>query len=150
MPDISSGAVVARAALILALWALCAPAQAMQCGPYLARYLQNYDGDTVTLQILIWPDLRKLENVRLRGVDAPEIRGGCEREKRKAREAREFVRNTLNGKALTVVVHGFDKYGRALGDVRVGDLNIAQALIDNDLARSYDGGPRLSWCGTEG
>ena len=127
-----------------------APCQAMTWGPYLARYVRAYDGDTVTLQILIWPDLRKMESVRIKGIDAPEIRGECDRERDMAIEARDRVRELLDGTLVSVTVYGFDKYGRALGDIRAGDKDVGQTLLDEGLARAYDGGARLGWCGVEG
>lgn len=47
--------------------------------------------------------------------------------------------------SLSEVSH--DKFGRVLGVVTVGGINIAEYLIDNGLALPYDGGQRkeLDW-----
>ncbi len=139
-------AALARAAG-LALCLMAAPALALEWGPYLARYVKNYDGDTITFDILIYPDLQKRDQVRLRGVDTPEIRGQCDRERRKAIEARDFVRAAVAEAPAHVVIHGFGKYGRPLVDVQVAGGDLGAMLLAAGLAREYTGGPRLGWCG---
>lgn len=139
---------MAKTLLILAvLWA--APVHAIEWGPYVASYVRAYDGDTVTLKILIWPDLNKVATVRLRGIDAPEIRGECDREKRRAWAARDFVRDALGeASSVFVTIHGFDKYGRALADIDINGEDLAGQVVEAGHAREYDGGVRLGWCGS--
>ena len=36
------------------------------------------DGDTLTVEAALWPDLVWTGNARVQGVDAPQIRGECE------------------------------------------------------------------------
>lgn len=42
---------------------------------------EAYDGDTLTVEASLWPDLVWTGNVRVLGVDTPEIRGECDQEK---------------------------------------------------------------------
>lgn len=121
-------------------------AQSAQWGPYPAQYVRAYDGDTVTLRITIWPALTKVESVRLAGIDTPEIRGDCDSEKRRAREARDFVRERLTDAELRVTISEIGKYGRAVGRITVDGEDLGQMLLDRGHARPYDGGQRLSWC----
>jgi micrococcal nuclease len=136
---------------------LVLPAQAQECEPsvamgpnvYAARYLDNYDGDTVRLSVTVWPNLHQAANVRLVGVDTPEIRGECDREKERAQSAKEFVRATLDGQELIIIIHGSDKYGRPLVTLLVSGHELSDMIIAAGMGREYDGGARLSWCGPE-
>jgi endonuclease YncB( thermonuclease family) len=39
-----------------------------------------------------------------------------------------------------------DKYGREVRDVQVGGRDVAEIMIGESLARSYEGGTRQPWC----
>lgn len=94
-----------------------------------------YDGDTVTA------------TYRLAGVDTPELRGACEREKRLAMEARDFTRAWLSDwRGVTVETQGLDKYGRVLATMRRGGADLGDALVAAGLARRWTG-RREGWCG---
>lgn len=68
------------------------------------------DGDTFRVQID-----RKLQKIRLHGIDAPEI--GQEF----GTEARDFVRELTSGQTLNVERIGSDRYGRDVAIVRLPD-----------------------------
>ncbi len=57
-------------------------------GPIQAEVLRVIDGDTIEVRAKIWLDQYIETNVRLAGLDAPEMRGKCEREKALARKAK--------------------------------------------------------------
>ncbi len=80
-------------ALILTLIPLSAWAEPIFTGPVAAKVIKVYDGDTFTVEAYPWPGITANTSVRVDGVDTPEIRGQCEAEKRKAREARDFVKD---------------------------------------------------------
>jgi endonuclease YncB( thermonuclease family) len=86
--------------------------------------------------------------VRLVGIDAPELHGACPAETALARRARDRLAQLLAGRAW-LTPQGRDRYGRLLAVVRdEAGRDVAQILIDEGLARPYDGrGPRGSWCG---
>lgn len=115
-------------------------------GPIPADYVKNYDGDTVTVRCRIWPGHVVTTDVRLAGVDTPEIRGDCPREKALARKARAFVQQTLESAeliALRDIRQG--KYaGRVVGRLVVGGEPLSELLIAARLGRPYDGGGRES------
>ena len=51
-----------------------------------------YDADTFRVTIKGWPDIfGKRIPIRIKDVDAPELRGKCDAEKRKAKAAKKFT-----------------------------------------------------------
>ncbi|KAA5803707.1 nuclease [Alkalicaulis satelles] len=73
-----------------------AVAQALP-GPVPAEVLHIVDGDTVGVRAHTWPGQYVEIRVRLRGVDAPEIRRvACEAERVKGHEATGFTRDWLS------------------------------------------------------
>lgn len=129
--------------------ALIAPVLAAETwGPYRAEYVDNYDGDTVTLRLDVYPGWYKRASIRLRGVDTPEIRGDCEAERARAVEARDRVRTLLRRVAeIEVTIHDIGKYGRPIADVVADGDDLADLLIRSGLGRRYNGGSRETWCG---
>ena len=51
------------------------------------------------------------------------------------------------GWTFTLTDSGIDKFGRVLGTVFVGDVNVGEYLIENRHALPYDGGTKveLDW-----
>ena len=112
------------------------------------RVVSVYDADTFRVSLKDWPEyLGDDISIRVRGIDAPEIRGKCESEKVKARAARDYVRQRLS-KSSTISLHNIEpgKYFRLVADVQLDGTSLAQELINQGLARSYDGGHRQGWC----
>lgn len=108
----------------------------------------NYDGDTLYIRHPgLEPELRDLK-IRVIGVDTPEIRGDCPREKDLARKAKIYVRERIDQADLIEFCNvSWDKYGERIDAVvRLDGKDLAQDIIENDLGRSYSGGTRLSWC----
>ena len=106
------------------------------------------DGDTLTVEAALWPDLVWTGNVRVQGVDAPEIRGECEHEKRWALASRNYVRKLLIDKTIILSDLEHDVYGgRVPATVHLenGDL-LSELLIAANYGRAYDGGTRGDWC----
>lgn len=112
------------------------------------EYVRNYDGDTITFNIPnLHPLIGKLINIRVRGIDTPEIRGKCYIEKDMASEARFIVEKMCrNGKNIVLKNVGRDKYFRILADVYVDGVSVADELIKSGFARPYYGGTKLGWC----
>ncbi len=108
-----------------------------------------YDGDTLSVNVPDWPPVvGQRVPVRVRGIDAPEIRGRCALEKAQARAARDLLRRMLN-EADQVTLRGVErgKYFRLVATVLADGRNVADVLIAHGLARPYEGrGPRASWC----
>jgi len=120
-------------------------------GPVAAKVVKVYDGDTFTVEAYPWPDLQARASVRVNGVDTPEIRGKCEAEKRKAIEAREFVKWLVLGETVFLQNIKYGKYaGRVVADVKLkGGSSLADKIINQGLGREYHGGRREGWCPTE-
>ena len=120
---------------------------AQDFGPYQATVVKVIDGDTLKLDVAIWPGLTQRINLRLDGIDTPEKRGSPPCEKALAKKATEFTRQFVSGGKVTVSDVKLGKYaGRALGSVAVGGKDLVQALIQAGHGRAYDGGKRGSWC----
>ncbi len=112
-------------------------------------FIKNYDGDTITVDIpglhpLIGDDI----SVRIYGIDTPEIRGKCERERRLAKQAKRVVYQILS-QAKKIVLKDVrrGKYFRIVATVKADGVNIADILIQKGLAVPYYGGRKRNvWC----
>ncbi|WP_417733137.1 thermonuclease family protein [Rosistilla oblonga] len=105
-----------------------------------------YDGDTFAVTMPGLPDDLARVSIRVRGVDAPEIKGRCEAEKRAAIDVREYTQEWL-GNGYEICRPEWGKYGgRIVADVTQGERNLAQDLIVRGLGRVYNGGIRKGWC----
>ncbi len=118
-------------------------------GPVQARVLRVIDGDTIVVRARIWLGQDIDTQVRLDGVDAPEIKGKCERERRLAVRARDLIlARSAGGMVILSEIH-YGKYaGRVVARVRPpGGGDFSTALVEAGLGRAYEGGRRESWCG---
>lgn len=108
------------------------------------RVVDVYDGDTITIVGYVKhnPDLFKF-SVRLNGIDCPEMKGKNENEKIVAKFAKQYVEDIIYDKIITLEDVSLDKYGRVLAKVIFGSRDIAQALLDKNMAVSYDGGTKI-------
>lgn len=107
-----------------------------------------YDADTFRANITGWPAIiGERIPIRLRGIDAPEIKGQCEAEKIAARKAKQFTVAALRG-AQVIELRDIQrgKYFRILARVYVDGEDLADKLIEAGLARAYEGGTRMGWC----
>jgi endonuclease YncB( thermonuclease family) len=106
--------------------------------------IKVYDGDTITIASkLPYNDSPMYRfNVRLNGIDTPEIKGKTEREKELAKIARDALHNLVFGKHVELKKVSSEKYGRILAVVYCGDLNVCEWMINNKYAVSYDGGKK--------
>ena len=114
------------------------------------HYLDNYDGDTIRVSIpMTHPILGDKINIRLAGVDTPEIRSKSNCEKDLAKKARHFVKSRLgSAKSIRLENIARGKYFRIVADVIYDGNNLAQELKEASLAVSYDGGTKAktNWC----
>ena len=106
------------------------------------------DGDTIVVRARIWLGQGVETLVRLDGVDAPELRGKCEQERRFARKARDLiVSHAAEGQVVLRDIQ-YGKYaGRVVARVQTLDgKDFSAALLKAGLGRPYNGGRRGSWC----
>jgi micrococcal nuclease len=107
-----------------------------------------YDGDTCYVLAPSLPEPLQKMSVRILGIDTPEIRGDCDKEKALAKQGR-VVANREFREAETIEFRDlkWDKYGgRILSNVYLDGQLYSQKLIDAGLARAYDGGTKKGWC----
>lgn len=114
------------------------------------KYLKNYDADTVTVQIPgVHPLLGEKISVRVRHIDAPEIKGKLPCEKEAARIAQRLVENQLKrAKRIDLKNVDRDKYFRVLADIEVDGKDLKAIVEKNHLSVAYEGGTKqkLNWC----
>src|SRR5215208_1700589 len=60
-------------------------------GTYAAEVLRVLDGDTFEARVHLWPALDITTKVRLRGIDAPEMKARCREERNLAEAARDAL-----------------------------------------------------------
>ena len=110
--------------------------------------IRTIDGDTFEARVHLWPGLDIMTRVRLRGIDAPELKAQCEKEFRMAEAASDALQNLLAEGEVTIYNIGPDKYqGRVDADVATRRTpNVSDALLAGGFARAYDGGHRSGWC----
>ncbi len=91
--------------------------------------------------------------IRVEGVDTPEIRGKCQKEKDLAYEARDLVRGLFeNAQTITLTIDDNlkevrGKYFRIVGRLIADGQDISELLIQRQFAVSYDGGTKVKeWC----
>jgi micrococcal nuclease len=136
--------------LLLPLLLLAPPAFAKSFGDYNnAIYIRNYDGDTITFNLPeLHPIIGEKISIRVNGIDTPEIRGKCEKEKYDAKQAKEMVADILKD-AEQIVLRNMErgKYFRIAADVIADGENLGDVLVEAGVAIKYDGGKKnKNWC----
>lgn len=109
--------------------------------------LKVIDGDTFDARVHLWPGLSITTRVRLRGIDAPEMKARCPEERMKAEAARDALRAVLDQGEVTIARVTLDKYGgRVLADVATYfTADVAASLLEANHARRYQS-RRAGWC----
>ena len=130
------------------IWSSSCFARDVIAGPIFADVQKVRDGDNIEVRAHIWPGQVVLVSVRLRGIDAPELRAKCANEKRMALNAKHAVEQLVGSQQVKLLAVGGGKYfGRVLARVMTHDgIDVAKHLLQEKLVRKYKGGKRLSWC----
>ena len=110
--------------------------------------LRVIDGDTFEAHVHLWPGLSATTRVRLRGIDAPELKARCTEERSRAEAAREGLRAILDQGEVGIAHVTFDKYGgRVVADASTSITpDVSAALLRAGVVRAYNGGRREGWC----
>ena len=85
------------------------------------------------------------KQVRLYGVDTPELRG---KQKLAGRKVRDFVRASILDKEVILYTHRdkSGKYGRLLADIKFDNKkDLSKLLIKKGYAKAYFGGKKEPW-----
>ena len=110
--------------------------------------VRTIDGDTFEARVHLSPDLNLTTRVRLRGIDAPELKASCSQELQMAEAATGALRALLGEGDVAIFNVGPDKFsGRVVAEVatrRTG--NVSTAMLAAGHARRYGGGHRNGWC----
>ncbi len=117
-------------------------------GPYPAAVERVVDGDTLAVRVTIWLQHDIRVAVRLRGIDAPELRGRCDGEKLRAEAATKALALLVTDRPVLLTSIEGDKYfGRVVADEATSDgKDLGALLIAGGFARAYGGGARAPWC----
>jgi micrococcal nuclease len=129
-PDVMSG-IGTSAMRGSGTFVLCARASQQTC---------VIDGDTIRYRGL---------KIRLEDIDAPEVFSPkCDSEAALGWQATRRLLELLNAGPFEVVSGGrdTDRYGRALRVIERRGRSLGETLVDEGLARRWDGA-RRSWCG---
>ncbi|WP_334487829.1 thermonuclease family protein [Bradyrhizobium algeriense] len=110
--------------------------------------IRTIDGDTFEARVHLEPGLDLNTRVRLRGIDAPELKASCPQELQLAEAATGALRSLLGQGDVAIFNIGPDKYtGRVVADVATRrTASLSTAMIASGHARSYNGGHRNGWC----
>ena len=113
------------------------------------KVIKVYDGDTITIATQLYngglvpkKEMYKF-NVRLNGIDTPEIKSSNVAEHTLAIIARDALSTLVMGKVVRLEDISYDKYGRLLSKVFLDDIDVCKWLIDNNYAVIYNGGTKI-------
>ena len=135
---------------------------------YNAKVVDVYDGDTCSIVIRLNNNWTKFK-LRALGYDTPEMKPPKDAKNRdeliniaiksrnyytsritncsvdldkhySKKEMKELLKN--NTKLVRVKSHGWDKYGRFLGEIYVDKVNINNEMVEKKYGYSYDGGTK--------
>jgi len=114
------------------------------------EYVRNYDADTITVNIPnTHPLLGKEANIRVYGIDTPEIRTKNLCEKKLAKEGKAVVEAMLKkAKTINLVNVKKGKYFRVLADVEIDGVSLSKFLLKNGYGYKYLGKTKkvINWC----
>ena len=114
------------------------------------EYLHNYDGDTVMFNIPnVHPLLGRKINIRLQGIDTPELKTSDQCEHDLAIKAKQAVAKLLSTATRIDLKNAKrDKYFRIDADIHVDNKSISVYLLEQNLGYEYHGGtkPKQNWC----
>lgn len=110
-----------------------------------AKVVRVYDGDTIfVVTVLPGSNVPHKFSVRLRGIDASEMKGGSQEEKAAALRSRDALHSLLHDRIVELRQVAYDKYGRVLAEVHpVGErVSASEWMLQRRLAVPYDGGKK--------
>jgi len=137
-----------KSTLILAGLIMVAPTATAQAreeisGPVAAEILRVVDGDTVLVEAQPWPQQKMEVYVRIRGIDAPELKSKCARIREAGLDARQALEalTARSPKIQLTHITGDKYFGRIVANIILSDgRSAADDLMLAGLVRTYDGG----------
>ena len=129
--------------LSLAFQALAAERATLRepvAGPVDAELISVIDGDTILVEAKPWPQHKVTVLVRIRGIDAPELKAKCESTRRAAARAKERLAELTHGRIRLTNISGDKYFGRVVADVSVDEGgDVGSALLARGLVLAYGG-----------
>jgi micrococcal nuclease len=113
----------------------------------LAKVLKVYDGDTITILFKYNNEYLRI-SCRIMGIDTPELRGSCDKEKELGYIARDYLSNLILNKIIKIHILDEGKYGRPIINIFLLDqeeTNINKLMISGGYAKPYYGGAKSPW-----
>lgn len=134
--------------LFISASAQAGPRQDVIAGPVNGTVIDVLDGDTVSVILQVWIGQRVETSVRFAGIDTPEMKGKCQKERDMAKAAQKEVEKILSDGKIVLSNIKLEKYaGRVLATVHSeSGVDVAKHLIAKGYARPYAGKKRQSWC----
>tara|TARA_R100001594_G_scaffold98355_1_gene132789 strand:+ start:6531 stop:6875 length:345 start_codon:yes stop_codon:yes gene_type:complete len=109
---------------------------------YKAKLDRVIDGDTVDANIDLGFDITIHKRIRLAGIDTPESRTRDLEEKKRGLASKDKLIELLGDGDFIVESKEVGKYGRVLGTLLIGDVNINETLVEEGFAVEYNGGTK--------
>jgi micrococcal nuclease len=108
------------------------------------KVVKVYDGDTITVATKFQYESSPIYRfqVRLNGIDCPEMKTHNEIEKQCAKLAKQLISEVALDKIVELRDVQLEKYGRVLAKVYCDGICLNDLLCDRHLAVSYDGGTK--------
>jgi len=108
-------------------------------GPIPAHVIRVIDGDTVLVNAYPWPMHSIRVYVRLRDIDAPELRSKCVPEREAAIKAKEALAQILNNQTISLYeISGGKYYGRVIAHISIDKNQTASnTLLKQGHAIAY-------------
>ena len=118
---------------------------------YTAEVVRVIDGDSFKARVMLAPNIFWEGTIRIKGVDTPELRGKCRKEKRFAKDAKRFTEIFLSAGKGYAQISGVrkDKYGGRFVAyaMNANEKDLTTELIKEGYAVPYKGhGKRKNWC----
>jgi len=114
------------------------------------RVCSVHDGDTVTIVYMVGNSPFKI-NLRMEGIDAPEITSKNTLEKEAGLQVRDWLKNTISEhKYWYVIPKKWDKYGgRIVGTLHykkdMDSISVNEQMLKLGIVLSYGGGKKKIW-----
>ena len=94
---------------------------------FTGKVIKITDGDTI---VVLTEDKEQIK-IRLEGIDCPESNQDF------GTKAKQATSDLCFGKQVKIIKSGEDRYGRTLGYVMVGDVNVNKELLRQGMAWHY-------------
>ncbi len=117
---------------------------------YKFEVIRVIDGDSIKVYIESFPENLRETTIRVAQIDTPELdsQAQCQQERLLAIKAKDFTNDLITkAKKVRFKPLGYEKYGRILADVSIDGKNLADALLEANLAVYYDNDHKVNpWC----